>query len=209
MTNSSQQCPNGLKTITKSSKRLRVKKLDGAGCLSTIFELHGIKYTHVCGKIIGYQDKSTDAFSDPERHIDSNYVDGVSITHGYHPRKHIWTFAAAYSEISTSHRGGKCPCTDDQISPSLLPPIPSFVGDNYFCDTGSTTTLSSIFYPNDPLWDGQGCGSRSTCCTFNTPPWFFKTLSSSISDNLELRICSDEHCASEDTPLEKIELYAQ
>ena len=122
---------------------------------------------------------------------------------------HIWTFAAAYSKSSTSHRGGKCPCTDNQISPSLLPPIPSFVGDNYFCDTGSTTTLSSIFYPNDPLWDGQGCGSRSTCCAFNTPPWFFKTLSSSISDNLELRTCSDEHRASEDTPLEIIELYVQ
>ena len=59
-----------------------MKKLDGAGCSSTIFQVHGIKYTHVCGKIIGYQDESTDAFNHPERHID-----GVSITHGYHPRK--------------------------------------------------------------------------------------------------------------------------
>ena len=70
MTNSSHQCPNGLKTITKVSKRLCVKKLDGAGCSSIMFQVHGIKYTHVCGKVIRYQDKSTDAFSTRERHID-------------------------------------------------------------------------------------------------------------------------------------------
>ena len=211
MTNSSHQCPNGLKSITKSSKRLCGKKLDGAGCSSTVFQVHGINYTHVCGKVIGYQDKSTDAFQQTEHRtngIDGNYVDGVSITHGYYPRRHIWTFAAALSEGSI-HPKALCSCTNSQISPSLLQPVPSFVGNDYFCDTGSTTYLRHIFYPNDPLWDGQGCGSHSTCCTFNTPPWFFKTLSSSVSDNLELRICSDEQHASEDTPLEKIELYVQ
>ena len=208
MTNSSQQCPNGLKTITKSSKRLCGRKLDGAGCSSTVFQVHGIKYTHVCGEIIGYQDKTTDAFHQSQHRtstIDGNYVDGVSITHGYHPRKHIWTFFAAHTESGTSPHG-KCPCT---ISSSLVDPVPSFVGNDYFCDTGSTTNPSLTFYPNDPLWDGQGCGSRSTCCTFNTPPWFFRSFSSSIGDNLELRICSDENRSNEDTPLEIIELYVQ
>ena len=212
MTNSSQQCPNGLKTITKSSKRLCGMKLDGAGCSSTVFQVHGIKYTHVCGKVIGYQDQSTDAFQQGEHRtngIDGNYVDGVSITHGYHPRKHIWTFVAAHSE-SSLYPTAACPCTyNNQISPSLLRPIPSFVGNDYFCDTGSATPANYIFYPNDPLWDGQGCGSNSTCCSFNTPPWFFKTFSSSVGDNLELRICSDENRSNEDTPLEIIELYVQ
>ena len=80
-------------------------KIDGAGCSSTV---HGIKYTRVCGKVVGYQDKTTDAFnshfSSPERRtntIDGNYVNSVSITHGYHPRKHVWTFVAAHSESST------------------------------------------------------------------------------------------------------------
>ena len=215
MTNSSQQCPNGLKTITKSSKRLCGMKIDGAGCSSTVFQVHGIKYTHVCGKVIGYQNKTTDAFAQFENNaIDGNYVDGVSITHGHHPRKHIWTFAAALSESSTvvaMHPKGVCSCTNNQISPSLLQPVPSFVGNDYFCDTGSELGNPEyrIFHPNNPLWDGQGCGSRSTCCTFNTPPWFFKTLSSSVADNLELRICSDENRDNEDTPLEKIELYVQ
>ena len=34
--------------------------------------------------------------------IDDGYVDGVSITHGNHPRKHIWTLAAALDEVTTS-----------------------------------------------------------------------------------------------------------
>ena len=44
------------------------------GCSSMMFQVHGIKYTHVCGKVIGYQDKSTDAFSTRERHIDGTYI---------------------------------------------------------------------------------------------------------------------------------------
>ena len=215
MTNSSQQCPNGLKAITKSSKRLCGRKLYGPGCSSTVFQVHGIKYTHMCGKVIGYQDKFTDAFQQTEHRtstIDGNYVDGVSITHGYHPRKHIWTFAAAVSEATTVaalHPTAICSCTNSQISPSFLQPVPSFIGNDYFCDTGNDlgNPYYQTFYPSNPLWNGQGCGSNSTCCSFNTPPWFFKTLSSSVGDNLELRICSDEN--SEDTPLEKIELYVQ
>ena len=92
-----------------------------------------------------------------------------------------------------------------------MQPVPSFVGNDYFCDTGSDlgNPYYRTFHPNNPLWDGQGCGSHSTCCTFNTPPWFFKTLSSPVTDNLELRICSDENRSNEDTPLEIIELYVQ
>ena len=35
--------------------------------------------------------------------IDSSYVDGVSLTHGQTPRKHIWTFAAAHDEIRANY----------------------------------------------------------------------------------------------------------
>ena len=45
------------------------------------------------------------------------------------------------------------------------------------------------FYLYDPLWDGEGCRSTSTCCEFNTPPWFYKSLPQNSSDNLELRLC--------------------
>lgn len=59
--------------------------------------MHGIKYSHVCGKV----DKTTDAFNHPERCtniIDGNYINGVSIIHGYYSSKHVWTFVAAHFE---------------------------------------------------------------------------------------------------------------
>ena len=89
--------------------------------------------------------------------------------------------------------------------------IPSFVGQNYFCETGiASYHLTGYFYPNgDPLWDGQGCGSTSSCCTFNSPPWFNVQLSSPTTDGIEVRICGDEGIGTEDTPIQLMELYVK
>ena len=95
------------------------------------------------------------------RSINTNYVDGISVTQGA-PRQHVWTFAAG---IEDQQRGftGTCPCVTGSTVGSR---IPSFVGQNYFCESGLTQYLpgtGGVFYPNgDPLWDGQGCGSNST-----------------------------------------------
>ena len=64
--------------------------------------------------------------------------------------------------------------------------IPSFVGQNYFCESGLTRwDSSSILFSNgDTLWDGQGCGPTSSCCTFNSPPWFNVTLPSPTTDDI-------------------------
>ena len=208
MTNSSYTCPAGLKLLT-TPKRLCAKNIDGGGCSSATFNLHGIRYTHVCGKIIGYQQGSTDAFvpyySNRRLTIDDNYVDGISLTHGHNPRKHIWTFVAALDEVSGSH--GVCPCTN--IHNPLTPLVPPYVGSDYFCDTASASYFQYIFYPNDPLWDGQGCGRLNTCCSFNNPPWFMKELPSSTSDNIEMRLCADSPRSDEDINFESIELYVQ
>ncbi len=53
----------------------------------------------VCGKILAYQYNTPDAYS---RSGDSNYVDGVSLTHSSPPRQHIWTFVAAWSETEAT-----------------------------------------------------------------------------------------------------------
>ena len=51
-------------------------------------------YKEVCGKVIGYQYYGIDAFYHQAGHaIHSYYVDGVSLTYGSCPHKHIWTFA--------------------------------------------------------------------------------------------------------------------
>ena len=49
------------------------------------------------------------------------------------------------------------------------------------------------FYSSDPLWDGAGCESTSTeCCTFNSPPWFYKQLPQPTTDNIEMMLCRDK-----------------
>ena len=63
------------------------------------------------------------------------------------------------------------------------------------------------FYPDDPLWDGQGCGPTTTCCTFNNPLWFCKQLPQSTDADLEVRLCSLNEAYVENTPIELIEIY--
>ena len=61
MTDSSNTCPFGLRTL-RGPRRLCAMNIDGAGCSSTTFSLQGVQYSQVCGKIIGYQQKTPDAF---------------------------------------------------------------------------------------------------------------------------------------------------
>ena len=89
MTNSSHQCPTGTRLRTDLPKRLCGINFSGPGCSSATFDVHGIEYTQVCGKIIAYQDSSPDAFrrGSSNINIDGNYVDGISLTHGSRPQK--------------------------------------------------------------------------------------------------------------------------
>ena len=48
------------------------------------------------------------------------------------------------------------------------------------------------FHSDDPLWDGDGCHSSSTCCTFNNPPYFTNYLDNPTTDDIELRLCCYE-----------------
>ena len=212
MTNSSHQCPPGTRLRTGLPKRLCGINFDGPGCSSTTFDVHGVRYRQVCGKIIAYQDASPDAFRLTNTHsIDNNYVDGISLTHGINPRKHIWTFVAALDEVGT-HPFHNCPCTNISQAASASQP-PSFVGSDYFCDTGSEQQWSFTFYPDNPLWDGAGCGPANTCCSLNNPPWFLKQLPFTTADDIEMRMCRDHPLSSgridEDTPIEMLEFYIQ
>ena len=206
MTNPAHHCPQGFRTIT-SPKRMCGRP--GPGCVSVTFNTHRVQYHKVCGRVIGYQHYSTDAFLPyyhNRRHtIDDPYLDGVSLTHGSSPRKHIWSFAAANDE--TSSREWVCPCT--RTDRQFLGVVPPFVGQDYFCETGSRYLRQDQTYTHDPLWDGRGCGAISTCCSFNSPPWFCKQLTQTTTDDIELRLCGNEPITNDDTPIEVIELYIQ
>ena len=171
MNDTSSTCPSGLMNLT-SPRRLCAINTNGAGCSFVMFPLKGIQYSQMCGKVIGYQDGSTDAFRryiSGQNTIDCNYVDGISITHGQSPRNHIWTLVAANHEENIEPSNG-CPCSNTRNTPPP-PSVPGFVGDDYFCDTGSANLRQhNTFYGDDPLWDGTGCGQYNTCCVWNSPP---------------------------------------
>ena len=83
------------------------------------------------------------------------------------------------------------------------------MGNDYFCDTGAEYTVKYLLYTSDPLWDGQDCGSKNTCCEFNDPPFFWKDLPDTTTDDIEVRLCADEGPSNEDSPVELIELYIE
>ena len=210
MTDPSQQCPAGFRLGNRTTAPQRICSRLGSigGCASTMFPVHGIEYSNVCGRIKGYQDQTPDAFNayfgNQALTIDDNYVDGVSLTHGHFPRQHIWTFANAVDE-QTNNRY-TCPCTKPDLNYTGL--VPPFIGEDYFCETGSRiSSMFNTFYPDDPLWDGQGCGGNSTCCSLNNPPWFCKQLQQPTTDDIELRLCHDESIVNENVPIEMVEIY--
>ena len=202
MTDPTQQCPDGFKLISRTEPPLRTcGRPDGTnGCVSTTFKAHGIEYSRVCGRIVGYQIGSPSGFGYQSEGINSHYVSGISLTHGQ-PRQHIYTFANAQGEGYTSE---VCPC----IQGGTIT-VPQFVGSDYFCDSavrGSNAT-EGVFYSYDPLWDGQGCGSTSTCCEFNNPPWFCKQLPQPTTDDIELRLCENNIPSRDETPFKVVELF--
>ena len=200
-------CPSPWHTDTLSGRVLcRARPHTAGSFVRTMFNTGGIPYDQVCGRIVAYQFGSPDAFSRRNLNdgIDSAYVDGVSITHGS-PRQHIWSFAAGSAEITALDFDSLCPCSLNSTST-----VPTFVGNNYFCDTGTISNNGqNDLYLDDPLWDGQGCGPASTCCSFNSPPWFNVRLPSATTDEIEVRIGTDAGQSTEDTPLEVLEIYVR
>ena len=203
MSDPSQQCPSAWKEIT-TPHRTCGRKSTRASCEGLTYSTGSEQYDQVCGRIIGYQIGSPDAFTFTRRSIDSFYMDGISVIHGS-PCQHIWSFVCGVDEVTSV---SSCPCVTGNTTGTR---IPSFVGQNYFCETGITRGhVDGSFYPNgDPLWDGQGCGSNSSCCTFNSPPWFNVQLSSPTTDDIEVRICGNEGIGIEDTPIHLLERYVR
>ena len=204
MTDPTQNCPSAWDERTESGKRVCFRQpSSSAGCDSVTFPTNGKEYTHVCGRAIGYQYATTDAFGlySGSSFIDTPYVDGLSVTHGQPGnRTHIWTFAVGVDEVIDNRFA--CPCD----SPTT---VPSFVGINFFCETGVPypNAHTGSFYPDDPLWDGDGCGPNSDCCSFNSPPWFTAELPTPTTDDIEVRNCGDQGTNDEDVGIELIEFY--
>ena len=210
MSDPTHTCPPAWELFTTPKRSCaRPSNATRQSCYSAMFPTQGIQYSQVCGRIIGYQIGQPGAFLSSEGDtINDQYVDGASLTYG-RPRQHIWTFANALDEYAySSLYSHRCPCTN--VNEQRTINIPSFVDNDYFCETGvppGQSFSNSVFYADDPLWDGQGCGSTSSCCTFNNPPRFCKQLPQSTNADLDVRLCSAGPASYENTPIELIEIY--
>ena len=193
-------CPSGLRkvSIPNTNKQGCGGTVDN-GCSSVIFTVDQ-NYTDICGIVQGYQLYSPNAFyGDASKTINDNYVDGISITQGS-PRRHVWTYAAYWHEGDAEP--SKCPCATS--NGSVPHPPPSFVGDDYYCETGFVSGGSSVAR-QDPLWDGKGCTRpEDRCC--QRFGWFHKTVSSS-DDHIELRWCVDQELTNEDIYVDLAEIW--
>ena len=118
MSDPSQQCPSAWREYRNNSYRVRAcgRPLLSENCASKTYPVTH-QYSRVCGRVIGYQYESPDAFyrHRPGNTINQTYVDGVSVTYGT-PHKHIWTYAAAWNEGRNADRLSRdytkilCPC---------------------------------------------------------------------------------------------------
>ena len=196
MSDATQSCPSGFELYQAGGKRYCGRPTANSGsCVSVKFPTNGISYSQVCGRVEGHVRDTPDALEiGVYPHYNNLYVDGVSITRGS-PRQHVWTFVG--TGTTTLFKGGiyNCPCTLGSAQS-----VPSFVGNNYYCEGGT----------EDPLWDGQGCVAlEAACCSSSYLPWFYRQYNATTTDYIELRVCSDQSTADEDVPVGLYEIYVK
>ena len=187
------------------------------GCSSAVFPVFGIPYRQVCGRIVAYQDTTPDGFCahntamgqggcgwssqlEASKTIDGAYVDGISVTTHGSQRQHIWTLVVGLHEDQSAGPEFKCPCFGS--GPVI---VPAFVGEDYYCDTGSQIISGGLF--EKQLFQGTPCKQHPTCC--RDGPIFCQTLAKPTTDDVEVRICADQNIIDEDIPIEAVELYVR
>ena len=90
----------------------------------------------MCGRIIGYQVASPDAFN--RFNPNSRNLDGIIVSHGAQ-QDYIWSYVAGVTENSPRHSVSNFPCsTEAGITP------PTFIGEHYYCESGNPTDTYDI-----------------------------------------------------------------
>ena len=192
MSDSTEDCPTGLRLYQSGGFRACGRQnSNGGSCQSVKFPSNGIKYSKVCGRVVGCQYASPDGldttYGTGHNDINSHYVDGISLTRGS-PRQHIWTFIAGRDSVSNTQ---------------------SFVGEDYFTESGYIPNIDwgGRLWINNPLWDGRKCASYQQACKTPGLLWFNKTLNSITTDCIEMRVCGDQDTTDEDVPVNYYEIY--
>ena len=156
-------------------------------CSSVIYPSNDMSYSQVCGTVRVHPEGVPDGFN--TFNDISVYVDGVYFTYGDSSnRNHIWTYTAAIT-VGSNTRG----C--DQCNYMKLSNMP---GTNFTCTSAHCSNTNSCF-PN-ALW-----GSEAQQCFGNET--FYRQLSESTTDNLEMTECRDQPRSDEDILISFVEIF--
>ena len=153
MSDNAQSCPGDLTLI--SSPIHTCGGPTTGGCASAKFSTHGMSYSQVCGRLRGYQVGQPDAFgpyvNDPAK--PDIVMDGILISHGK-TQKHIWAYATGLQKNHTDrYNKNYCPCADYRYNGT----VPSFIENDYYCDSGVESNPEAGKFYTTPLWTGEGC----------------------------------------------------
>ena len=197
LNNTDMKCPDRFEVRNGTSSPPLCKRIDAsAGCSSVIYPSNGTSYSQVCGTVRVHPEGTPDGFASHNNQIprnvqsvNQNYVDGVSLTYGdCSNRNHIWTYTAAVT-VGDSTRG--CDqCT--YMKPSNIPRT------NFTCISAHCSDADNCF-PNT-LW----CNEAQQCFGNET---FYRQLSESTTDNIEMRVCRDQDRDDEDILISFVELF--
>ena len=162
-----------------------VKNGSEPGCSHTVFPLHNIEYTHVCGMVEGYGYISPDGFctnggieEDRQTDINGNFVDGISLTHlQLNKTKELWTYSA-----------------DNGGCPTEMSGVPMFLNTSY---------VSYL-----PVFQVGGNAATATCPTDLTcVDTFHREFPQPISSDIEMRLCRGQEEDDEEIIIGNVEIY--
>ena len=179
-------CPDGFEVRSDTSTPPLCRRMDtSAGCSSVVYPSYGMPYSQVCGTVLVHPAGTPDGFNT----LDSSslYADGVSLTYGNSSnRRHIWTYAAVI--YIDSNR--KCDICNYKRH--------AYPGNNFTCFTARCYDGVSC-YP-DTLWGNeaqQRFGNET----------FYRQLSESTTDDIEMRVCRDQGRLDEDILISFVEMF--
>ena len=167
-TSVSDTCPSNLTKYEVNGTTMCGRKNTNNPWDAVYYHSQGIEYSNVCGRAVGYTyvNNHNCAFywsigNWPRTGSTGNdlHVYGISITRGpSNNRTHVCTYAAGYKEDQPNPCN--CPCAPGGTA------SPSFVGNNYFCESATKYEPQDQWYTNYTMWQGN-CYEGSNCCPNN------------------------------------------
>jgi hypothetical protein len=161
------------------------KASTSGGCATKTFSTGGLAFSEVRGRLVAYQQGSTDGFLDN---------DSISIwtTSG----THLWTYAFGYTSLNST----ACSCASLGC-PARCPSNGGFlpdahVGSSYYCESGASACSSygaTTFFPTK---------------LFASRPAFVARLAA-IQADLEVRVCLNQGTSDEDLFFDVLELHVR